>query len=168
MWWKALRKYLNLHSIMYLLIHCQASSQKYDELQFTFHNVSINSPIQDEPYQARWYLHSIMYLLILSVSSSPFTSSLTFTFHNVSINSVVSYVDEIGRTNLHSIMYLLIRITAGLMIQTKLFTFHNVSINSSSTPNASKRIRLFTFHNVSINSKWNILYWFVRKHIYIP
>ena len=59
---------LNLHSIMYLLIHGKGPFA-FLEVKFTFHNVSINS------------------LLVATASAK---TSL-FTFHNVSINSKTLY-----------------------------------------------------------------------------
>ena len=53
---------------------------------FTFHNVSINSTVEEYKKKHKLNLHSIMYLLIriVKIMSSP---AYQFTFHNVSINS---------------------------------------------------------------------------------
>ena len=101
--------YINLHSIMYLLILSRRCGQKF----------------------MRTYLHSIMYLLIpgdygassatgdkftfhnVSINSHSLDSKIgcrtIFTFHNVSINSHRLSHEKIAWIfYLHSIMYLLI------------------------------------------------------------
>ena len=55
-------------------------------MKFTFHNVSINSHLQE-------------YLWIQMVK---------FTFHNVSINSLQTALEQLVYANLHSTMFLLI------------------------------------------------------------
>ena len=76
-------------------------------LDFTFHNVSINTAetIRIEiPVNA---LHSIMFLLIL-VEVTHMSPSSYFTFHNVSINTGDNTYHRADGKALHSIMFLLI------------------------------------------------------------
>ena len=75
-----------LHSIMYLLIRGLHQKRCDHRIQFTFHNVSINSIFFPFPSGINPDLHSIMYLLIPVLS--PY------------LPSIFKY--------LHSIMYLLI------------------------------------------------------------
>ena len=53
----------NLHSIMYLLIRVIRFEIPNKDV-FTFHNVSINSPVAAYSLPLLLHLHSIMYLLI--------------------------------------------------------------------------------------------------------
>ena len=98
---------LNLHSIMYLLIHMRKLID-VSSYKFTFHNVSINSRL--------WWRIDFV--------------KIGFTFHNVSINSSNRVAYREIAVNLHSIMYLLIRANGALRAHLTRFTFHNVSINS--------------------------------------
>ena len=71
---------------MYLLIHSKASIKIAESIEFTFHNVSINSR-----------------------SHEGIRTEIAFTFHNVSINSAQFVVaSSVCLYHLHSIMYLLI------------------------------------------------------------
>ncbi len=81
----------NLHSIMYLLIQLSARKEIRDGLEFTFHNVSIDSTEDCQEYGELLNLHSIMYLLILNTQNSQ-RHIMVFTFHNVSINSTALQV----------------------------------------------------------------------------
>ena len=76
----------NLHSIMYLLIRKTGDTVNAKDL-FTFHNVSINSPVAAYSLPLLLHLHSIMYLLIRVMVADLIFQSSSFTFHNVSINS---------------------------------------------------------------------------------
>ena len=75
-----------LHSIMYLLIRGLHQKRCDHRIQFTFHNVSINS----------------------KVDKSHLIRTTSFTFHNVSINSEKASPSPLTSVYLHSIMYLLI------------------------------------------------------------
>ena len=75
-----------LHSIMYLLIRGLHQKRCDHRIQFTFHNVSINSKWTSHTLYGLLHLHSIMYLLILEAEKEA----------------------ESRKANLHSIMYLLI------------------------------------------------------------
>ena len=75
----------HLHSIMYLLIR-DVPAAGHHQIQFTFHNVSINSRLSDRGLPGRMYLHSIMYLLI----------------------QAAPHRKRSAQEHLHSIMYLLI------------------------------------------------------------
>ena len=126
---RLLSHYLNLHSIMYLLIHDADSSRliapadlhsimylliRFNHvrlkvmIKFTFHNVSINSYLGKHAAGV----------------------AVVFTFHNVSINSKSGFKSAISDLNLHSIMYLLILKPYFCIHYKEVFTFHNVSINS--------------------------------------
>ena len=101
--------YINLHSIMYLLILSRRCGQKF----------------------MRTYLHSIMYLLIPGDYGASSATGDKFTFHNVSINSH-SLDSKIGcRTifTFHNVSINSIR-HRDSFVNLTLFTFHNVSINS--------------------------------------
>ena len=102
-----LRTYL--HSIMYLLIPVSVCTSSENSSVFTFHNVSINSPVAAYSLPLLLHLHSIMYLLIRVMVADLIFQSSSFTFHNVSINSAA--------------------ISSSIKV-IKRFTFHNVSINS--------------------------------------
>ena len=98
-------------------------------LDFTFHNVSINTaetirieiPVNslhsimfllipgmtDQQWKQYKALHSIMFLLIL-VEVTHMSPSSYFTFHNVSINTGDNTYHRADGKALHSIMFLLI------------------------------------------------------------
>ena len=106
-----------------------------DTNTFTFHNVSINSINTPPAICPSFYLHSIMYLLIRrglyhklgSIMHLHSIMYLLILFRCQPSNSYVAY--------LHSIMYLLIPITLYNICGISTFTFHNVSINSQHSDN---------------------------------
>ena len=93
---------------MFLLIHTETSTRMEMWLDFTFHNVSINTALTMPPLMLEQSLHSTMFLLIpgqdlLSEGLNPFT------FHNVSINTQSSLLLHRSLVSLHSTMFLLIQ-----------------------------------------------------------
>ena len=101
-------------------------------INFTFHNVSINTEKLEAGEPVRMVaLHSTMFLLILQIAANIIGEHIVFTFHNVSINTE----RRIRKTK-----------------REVLFTFHNVSINTRSSFSILSLVPLFTFHNVSINT----------------
>ena len=98
---------------------------------FTFHNVSINTIIEQS----------------LDIDFD------YFTFHNVSINTKQDGCDNRCDMTLHSTMFLLIRVSDSSPFHSPSFTFHNVSINTRSRTQTHLSRLNFTFHNVSINTK---------------
>ena len=115
---------------MYLLILDSMSSPRR-RMQFTFHNVSINSNFKLSLDIDRPHLHSIMYLLILLSYVTVYSLPHLFTFHNVSINSLLYFVQ---------------------LILTNLFTFHNVSINSRPPTTIISSIGFLLFLSTSFYS----------------
>ena len=122
-------------------------------LNFTFHNVSINTEKRPGKIWLQFNtLHSTMFLLIRSRCHSeddhqePLHSTMfllirhtqrnwknitTFTFHNVSINTCNIEISMSGSYALHSTMFLLILFYGDDIINMIAgFTFHNVSINT--------------------------------------
>ena len=121
--------FLNLHSIMYLLILHLDSWYVQILYSFTFHNVSINSHFKQSYLVLLFHLHSIMYLLIRTFPIA--TSKYPY---------------------LHSIMYLLIRIQIMSRIFLFVFTFHNVSINSRPPTTIISSIGFLLFLSTSFYS----------------
>ena len=101
-------------------------------INFTFHNVSINTwmpPSSDmilnlslhstmflliprkenKHHEKHRPLHSTMFLLILGRVITIYNITI-FTFHNVSINTVASFIRIPGDSALHSTMFLLIQV----------------------------------------------------------
>ena len=75
---------------------------------FTFHNVSINTPKADIYVAYNTSLHSTMFLLIRIPETQDLLSGSVFTFHNVSINTGLPAVQLRENDALHSTMFLLI------------------------------------------------------------
>ena len=78
--------YKTLHSTMFLLILEPAPGTGHIN-NFTFHNVSINTPKADIYVAYNTSLHSTMFLLIRIPETQDLLSGSVFTFHNVSINT---------------------------------------------------------------------------------
>ena len=147
-----------------------------DAINFTFHNVSINTwqrlllQFWNPSLHSTMFLlilwqlpranisditlHSTMFLLIRGSTTGIVTSVSSFTFHNVSINTSVTCIVTDWPKSLHSTMFLLIPgANLNQLRDSNVFTFHNVSINTGfsrawTVPLSST----FTFHNVSINT----------------
>ena len=97
-----------LHSTMFLLIR-EALDREVSFVNFTFHNVSINTDTVAPKSRV----------------------VLSFTFHNVSINTNIVNTILKRYITLHSTMFLLIQVdTANDSRNPGIFTFHNVSINT--------------------------------------
>ena len=81
------KAYVNLHSIMYLLILMIGTMKKQKTMIFTFHNVSINSG-DGSVYSLGSKKFTFHNVSINSEGEKDTTMFLKkFTFHNVSINS---------------------------------------------------------------------------------
>ena len=123
--------YKTLHSTMFLLIRV-VKHQKESLMNFTFHNVSINTETREAIQGVNYNtLHSTMFLLIPVLPCSPCDI----------------------QHSLHSTMFLLIPFCqARYLHQSSSFTFHNVSINTGTAIYLYIKGINFTFHNVSINT----------------
>ena len=82
----AVRDLETLHSIMFLLIQTMVKFYEERVINFTFHNVSINTVVAMQTTK----------------------TSYIFTFHNVSINTLKKAQEPHMFHTLHSIMFLLI------------------------------------------------------------
>ena len=123
--WVLLCSLGSLHSTMFLLILFAAQCFADQLVDFTFHNVSINTAVNPSltPLLSR-SLHSTMFLLIRTGKNDVPAGKEIFTFHNVSINT--EQWDG----------------TCGVMIY---FTFHNVSINTALR--GATKMELDTLHS---------------------
>ena len=99
-----------LHSTMYLLKPVCCTDTWNATLSFTFHYVSIKTPLILSILSCISYLHSTMYLLKLRWSIRE-TVYVAFTFHYVSIKTSRQRTLMSEYYNLHSTMYLLKRIS---------------------------------------------------------
>ena len=121
----------SLHSTMFLLILQIDSREHQKVIDFTFHNVSINTTKRPRLCINLSALHSTMFLLILC-------GDLRNSF---------------ALKSLHSTMFLLIQPQLCKLPRTRWnFTFHNVSINTKLYELFKGTEYVFTFHNVSINT----------------
>ena len=93
---------------MFLLIRVRNLCISLNAIEFTFHNVSINSAVCEPRQQQQYNLHSTMFLLILQPCRYSACLLVKFTFHNVSINSPIRERSAAMINNLHSTMFLLI------------------------------------------------------------
>ena len=157
-----------LHSTMFLLIRKASSRRSNTEIEFTFHNVSINTALRTQTEYMVTYLHSTMFLLI------PATDRFLpvcpwFTFHNVSINTTLVYPVILHRLKFtfHNVS---INTTVPAVDNTLSFsfTFHNVSINTGMVSGSQSVYSWFTFHNVSINTAFAKIADRAETVIYIP
>ena len=102
------RSYLYLHSTMFLLILYPAEPDVFSDIEFTFHNVSINTSFSGACADSEtvFTFHNVSINTTLSMRSHAFI--FKFTFHNVSINTDWLYSRRIYGRYLHSTMFLLI------------------------------------------------------------
>ena len=82
---------------MFLLILLE-HKHTYYVFNFTFHDVSINTPWCAAFVSWCFTLHSTMFLLILSAKRVNQIDRYNFTFHDVSINTRMTFTDTNARS----------------------------------------------------------------------
>ena len=109
---------------MFLLILLE-HKHTYYVFNFTFHDVSINTPWCAAFVSWCFTLHSTMFLLILSAKRVNQIDRYNFTFHDVSINTNAMVVTiKLMKLSLHSTMFLLIPVVySSLQYRYNLTTF---------------------------------------------
>ena len=122
-------------------------------MNFTFHDVSINTGLVADAMKDVQTLHSTMFLLIpgFCVRLRIQKNALHSTMFLLILQAIVDLIKTFS--SLHSTMFLLIQSSNLVFSSCRIcFTFHDVSINTGQYFNYRRRRSVFTFHDVSINT----------------
>ena len=122
-------------------------------MNFTFHDVSINTGLVADAMKDVQTLHSTMFLLIpgFCVRLRIQKNALHSTMFLLILQAIVDLIKTFS--SLHSTMFLLIQSSNLVFSSCRIcFTFHDVSINTRLSKNLSICSSTFTFHDVSINT----------------
>ena len=122
-------------------------------MNFTFHDVSINTGLVADAMKDVQTLHSTMFLLIpgFCVRLRIQKNALHSTMFLLILQAIVDLIKTFS--SLHSTMFLLIQSSNLVFSSCRIcFTFHDVSINTCSSGAFRNVISDFTFHDVSINT----------------